>query len=156
MAPLADIVRDGLAPAMALLPPEMDSVRAWRLLVAIHLQEDPRQRRRQWPTGPARGLLQFERIGVAEVLQNTASARYARQLCGIRAVEPTVESVWAALQFDDVLAFGVARLALWRDPRPLPTDEQGGWLQYIRIWAPGKPRPEKWPANWARALEAVG
>lgn len=147
-----------LEPAYLLLPAKMESPQATAILLAIHLQEDPDQRRKQWPKGPAHGLLQFELPGgVRGVLRHGATSIVARQVCEARNVAPTAEAVHAQLRHDDVLAFAFGRLLLWTDPAKLPAlgEADRAWALYLRTWRPGKPRPEEWPANYARALAAV-
>lgn len=132
--------------------------RARVMLLAIAGQESDAQYRRQHGGGPARGLWQFERMGgVAGVLSHRASARLAAALCEWRGVDPSATAVHAALERDDVLAAGFARLLLWTDAKPLPSveAEDAGWAYYLRNWRPGKPHPERWPENWRLAREAV-
>lgn len=91
------------------------------------------------------------------VLQHRASRDHALTLCAAREVEPVSQSVWQALQHDDVLAAGFARLLLWADPFALPTlgDAQGAWDLYLRTWRPGKPHRHTWNALYQQALEVV-
>lgn len=140
MADLDVILSRIVGPGLALLPSTMDSVPARVMLLAIQLQEDPQQRRRQWPTGPARGLWQFERGGgVRGVLNHAATQRLARSVCAERGVAATPEAVWSALEHDDLLACAFARLLLWSDPAPLPAPVYPGaaWNLYLRTWRPG-------------------
>lgn len=143
--------------ALAYLPPQMTSDRARAMLLAIGLQESELHYRRQHLDGPARGLWQFERIGVAEVLRHPASMEHAATLCWRCGNAGTTAAVYHGLESDDVLAAGIARLALWRYPIALPgkDDSEEGWRQYLEIWRPGRPRQEKWAANWARAWEIL-
>lgn len=143
--------------ALAYLPPQMTSDRARAMLLAIGLQESELHYRRQHLDGPARGLWQFERIGVAEVLRHPASMEHAATLCWRCGNAGTTAAVYHGLESDDVLAAGIARLALWRYPIALPGkgDPDEGWRQYLEIWRPGRPRKDKWSANWRRAWEMV-
>lgn len=156
---LTELRERAIAPALALLPARMSSNQAEIMLLAITQQEDPEQRRRQWPTGPARGLWQFERGGgVRGVLNHSASRSHALSVCKARGVEVDADSVWAALEHDDVLSAAFARLLLWTDPKPLPraNDPHGAWSLYERTWRPGKPHPQRWDARFAAAVRAVG
>jgi hypothetical protein len=152
-----------LAQAIALLPGVRDSDEARVLLLAIGLQESGLIDRVQKVTGggagPARGLLQFERGGgVRGVLSHPASRDLALQACVARRLPATSTSVvWDELATDDVLAFAFGRLLLLTDPKPLPAlgDEEGAWAYYLRCWRPGKPHPDRWPANYRAALAAV-
>ena len=67
-------------------------------------------------------------------------------------------SIWEALQRDDVLAAGFARLLLLTDPGKLPEirDQAGAWKLYEKVWRPGKPHPETWQRHYVNALQAVG
>lgn len=150
--------------AMSLLPERMDSKEARAMLLVIGLQESRLIHRRQLvgnpprPTGPATGLWQFERGGgVVGVLQHNATRTHARTLCNARNVKPEPQAVWQALQYDDVLAAGFARLLLWSDPRSLPEigNKQAAWDLYIHTWRPGKPKPKVWDALYDQALDIL-
>lgn len=141
------VLCDVITPAYALLPAAMQSENATVMLLAIGLQES-RLTYRSQIGGPAKGLWQFERGGgVRGVLTHDSSKSFAEQLCRWRSVEPTADAVYAALESDDVLAAGFARLLLWTHPAPLPaiTSQFEAWKYYLRTWRPGKPHPETWP-----------
>lgn len=111
------------------------------------------------PEGPATGFWQFEQSGgVRGVLRHERSATLARRLCAVRDVEPTAASVWAALEHDDVLAAGFARLLLLTDLGKLPKigDVEAGWACYVKNWNPGKPHKDTWAAAYANARTELG
>ena len=148
-----------LNPGLALLPLAMDTPKARVQLLAMSLQEDPQQLRRQMGNGPARGLWQFERGGgVKGVMGHHATTGHAHRLCAERGVAWDAAAIWARLEFDDLLACGFARLLLYSDPKPLPAidDADAAWDLYARTWRPGKPPPEEWPANHRAAQQALG
>lgn len=155
---LAELIADAIEPALALLPPQMDTTPARALLCAIAAQESGLIHRRQLYGGPARGLYQFEPIGVAGVLTHPASRDLAPTVCAACRVEPRIRAVHDALERDDVLASAFARLLLWTDPAPLPDRDNvdGSWRYYLRCWKPGLPRVRDWPANHAAGWAAVG
>jgi hypothetical protein len=146
-----------VAPALSLLPEQMDSPEARAMLVAIALQESGLQHRRQFFGGPARGFWQFEPAGIKGVLEHPASQELAEGVCRVMGYDTDIESVHAAIADNDILAACFARLLLWRFPEPLPAREQApmGWGQYRALWKPGKPRRAKWPDNWAAAWDEV-
>ena len=74
--------------------------------------------------------------------------------CAWRAVHPV--SIYRALDQDDVLA-AVSRAWSVHRPQKLPatTDVVGWWNQYRRVWRPGKPKPDSWPALHAQAVSAT-
>lgn len=150
------LIRTAIHPALGLLPPHMSSVPAVAMLVAIALQETDLRHREQ-VGGPARGLWQFEPIGVEGVLTHHASQANAERICGELLHGLNVHELYSAIRDADVLAACFARLALWRYPDALPHRDapDEGWRQYIAIWAPGKPKPEKWQVNWNAAWSAV-
>lgn len=165
---LADIRQSAVEPALHLLPARMNSQQAVVMLLAIQLQEDPQQKRRQWPTGPARGLLQFEQGGgVVGVLRHVASREHAVRVCDLRQVQPVAEQVYAALEHDDVLAMAFGRLLLWTDAYPLPAvgEVEKAFQLYLRTWRPGAysrgttaqkaSLRKKWGLNYAKAMDAV-
>lgn len=139
------------------LPDRMTSAAAIVMLLAIGLQESRFVHRRQIG-GPARGFWQFERGGgVRGVMQFPTTAAMARDAAARYGIEPTVDSVYNALAYQDELACAFARLLLWTDPYALPavTDTPGAWALYLRVWRPGKPHPHTWSAFHHRAQELV-
>jgi hypothetical protein len=146
------LVPDLLHLGIHLLPAPLQSTDAARLLAAIGWQEsdwDARVQRK----GPANGYFQFEPIGVEEVFRHPSSATLARNL--LRALDYpdslTPHAVYKLLEHNDLLAVGIARLALWRHPDPLPQDRALAWGYYHHLWRPGKPRPEDWARSWMKA-----
>lgn len=131
------------------------------LLLAIAGQESAWTHRYQLSStpgrkGPARGFWQFERAGgVAGVMAHRATQARARALAELCGVSWDARAIWEALETDDRLAAGFARLLLWTDPRALPTTQSAAWQCYLRNWRPGKPHPSKWPSLWAQAWRAL-
>lgn len=172
---LDQIIRTGIAPAMALLPVGMDSARARAMLLAIGLQESRFEHRRQLvgspprPVGPAKSFWQGEQGGgmVRGVRLHEMSRVPAAVLYAARGVTANDAAIWNAIEQDDVLAAGLARLLLWTDPKPLPAvdDEVAAWQLYLRAWRPGawergsaQQRAElraKWARNHAQARAAI-
>lgn len=150
-----------LAPGLAWLapmvppggPPDTPAVRRW--LLAVAMQESGLRHRTQLGGGPARGFWQFEQAGVRGVLMHPASGKLALAACRAAVVEPDAASVWRAIEGHDRLATALARLLLWTDPHPVPTEERDGWACYLRLWRPGRPRPETWAECWRRAREGL-
>lgn len=154
---LDQIRRGPIAAALSLLPDRMTSTEAVVQMLAIGLQESRFEHRHQIG-GPAHGWWQFELGGgVRGVLTHPASRDHARSLCAARGVSPSASAVFAAIERDDILAAGFARLLLWTDPRPLPAigEVQSAWDYYIRNWRPGKPHPKSWAPLYAQAMEEV-
>jgi hypothetical protein len=160
-----------VADALLLLPAKMTSPQAELMLLAIGLQESELKHRRQHGNGPARSLWQAEQGGgmVAGLLgfHNQGVQDLARGLCAVRGVPAQPRAVWEAIEHDDVLAAGLARLLLYTDPARLPglDDEEGAWQLYLRTWRPGAftrgaaPKRaelrQKWARNYTQALEVV-
>lgn len=143
---LNDIIENAYLPAIRIIGVR-DTETARVQMLAIGLQESRFQFRRQMGNGPAMGFWQFERGGgVKGVLTHSASKVKAAALCKSRAVAFDAMAVWLALENDDILAAGFARLLLLTDPRALPevTDIKNSWDCYIRNWQPGKPHPKTW------------
>lgn len=172
---LSEIVVSGINPALALLPANMDTSEARIMLLAIGLQESRFEHRRQLignpprPTGPAKSFWQGEQGGgmVHGVRLHAATRAAAAHLYQARAVPARDAAIWDAIENDDVLAAGLARLLLWSDQGRLPAvgDEQGAWALYLRTWRPGAyargtpaQRAElraKWGRNYALAAAEV-
>ena len=145
-----------LSAAMAFLPHNMDSTQARVMLVAIGLQESELCYHIQCH-GPAKGLWQFEQVGVQGVFDDSRTHDLAVAVCLAMGVDANAAAVYARLPQDDVLAAVFARLTLWIDMQPLPAlgDVNGAWQCYLRNWRPGKPRVSDWPLNYSKALAAV-
>lgn len=167
---LADIRQRAIAPALALLPANMSSQEAEIMLLTIGLQESLFKHRRQIK-GPALSFWQAEKGGgmIAGLLNyhDPKIRKLAHDLCIARGVKPEAEAVYTAIEFDDVLAAGLARLLLWTDPFRLPRehDVDGGFALYLRTWRPGAYRrgsaseqaalEKKWRGYWATAVREV-
>lgn len=155
---LTEVRRQAIEPAFQLLPARMESAEATLMLLAIGLQESRFEHRRQIK-GPARSFWQAEKGGgmVHGVLRHPATRKHALAACDARGVQPVDETVYVAIEHDDVLAAALARLLLFTDPFPLPKlgDAAGAWDYYLRTWRPGKPHPQTWPGLYAQALEVV-
>lgn len=140
----------------------MDTPAACVMLLAIGLQESRFVHRRQIG-GPARGFWQFEkgsrasRGGVWGVCLYPACKDHLTVLCEAHSVACDPDAIYTALEYDDVLAAGVARLLLWTDPKALPQvgNTEATWSLYLRTWWPGKPKPDSWPGLYRRATVEV-
>jgi hypothetical protein len=168
---LREVTLNAIDPALAMLPARMTSPEALVVLLAIGLQESRFAHRWQvidakQPTkkGPARGFWQFElgtkasRGGCWGVYLHQASRFWLADLCERREVKFTPHAIWSAVESDDILAAGVARLLLFTDPKRLPSigDPAAAWELYSRrTWRPGKPHRHTWDAYHAAAVNAV-
>ena len=127
-----------------------DSPNAHRMLLSIQGQETDFRARLQ-SGGPARGLWQFERLGVLGVYQHPTAGPILRAVADELLIERTIPAIHDAIHHQDHLACALARLLLWTDPKPLPSLMGDGWAYYLRNWRPGKPHPDAWASNWNRA-----
>ena len=162
---LDTILKTAIDPAMALLPARMDKPEARVMLLAIGLQESRFMYRYQkvagkpYVKGPARGFWQFEKGGgVKGVMTHPATKEHAQKLCAERGVMWDATAIHEAIEVDDVLAAGLARLLLWADAKPLPSldaSHEEAWGCYIRSWRPGKPHRHTWDEFHAQALGQV-
>lgn len=161
---LEEVITQILNPGLARLPMSMDSMKARVMLLTIGLQESKFQDRAQvlngGGKGPARGFWQFERGGgVKGVMNHHTTTGHAHRLCSDRGVAWDATAIWSALETDDILACGFARLLLFSDPKPLPEldDPNGAWDLYAkRTWRPGKPHPQTWLGYHQKARAALG
>lgn len=148
------ILARAIVPAFDLLPENMRSPEAVRMLLAIGMQESRFKYRAQvvkgqpYVKGPARGYWQFEAGGgVRGVMRHEDTRDLARAVCEARGVEFDEATIHAKLETDDVLAAAFARLLLFADSRPLPAltcECDASWDCYVRNWRPGKPHRETW------------
>jgi len=161
-------LREDIESGLELLPEKMRTDAARVLLFATSRQENPERSPRQVikvngklsATGPAAGDYQFEKGGgVTGVLNHPASAALSRQICAERGVITSVDNVFAAIQYDTVLAAALARLLYYTDPKAMPPvgDEQGAWALYLRTWRPGAyaRQPEELRAKWSKTYAAA-
>ena len=170
MTLLRKITTSAITPALALLPGKMDSREARVLLLAIGLQESRFEHRfqivpgRPGAKGPARGFWQFElgtaasKGGVWGVFLHPDTNSLLKAVAAARGVPASPSNIWQAIESDDVLAAGVARLLIYTDSLKLPVlgDVAGAWKLYAaRCWRPGKPHPETWAGYYAQALEGI-
>lgn len=152
------LLRTAINPALGMLPTAMDTDDARVMLLAITLQEADAIHRVQFGNGPAHGLWMMEENGgVRGVMQHPASRDYALAICSARHLVFDRYAVWQALAHDDILAAAFARLLLWTDVRALPDVDRAddAYQTYMRLWRPGKKRPQDWPANHALARAQV-
>lgn len=165
-------IKASIDEAFLFLPPKMDTLSARIQVYATGFQESKFEHRwqvidlkRPEVRGPARGFWQMERGGgCAGLVRHQASRDLMRSLCEARGVQFNAGAIWNAIEQDDVLAAGAARLLYFTDPvaLPPPVDEQGAWDLYVRTWRPGavKRQPEelraKWATNHARVRAMVG
>lgn len=156
-----DKVLNSIDAGLALLPSSLSSPQARVMLYAIGLQESRMTYRRQIvngkPTGPAKGLWQFERGGGCKgVVEHSASRYWMNRVCIRQNVPFNATEVWNQLERDDAFAAAAARLLLFTDPKKLPevNDTDGAWNLYIRTWRPGKPHRKTWDAfhDYARLV----
>lgn len=155
-------VKIALSEALSLLPSRMTSETAKVQLYATGLQESRFIHRRQIG-GPARGYWQFElgtqksRGGVWGVFLHDASKGHLAQLCTARGVKFSPDAIYAAIESDDVLAAGLARLMYWTVPKALPGigEAQKAWDMYLSTWRPGKPHQQTWAECYMTAMEAL-
>lgn len=150
-----------------LFPAAWNSIEARLLIGAIDMQETKFTTRRQiirWASdgkpvfGPAVSFGQFEQGGgIKGVMTHPASSYYAKELCRLRGIGIGARDVWVAMQTDDVLGYGFARLLLRTDPKPLPRigDVAAAYACYNELWRPGVKRPNDWPDSYAAAVKGV-
>lgn len=161
---LDTILHKAINPALLALPRAMDSETARVQLLATGAQESGYNWRAQivhgqpGAKGPARSFWQIERPTVQLVIQNDATQAQMAHLCRLHKVPLDSSLIHARIEFDDVLAAGVARLIYWADPRPLPTlqsSHEETWQCYLHNWRPSRPRRETWDAHHTAALHQV-
>lgn len=146
--------KDAINQAFLLLPAKMDTPLARVILAAIGYQESSYETRVQYGGGPARSFWQFEKGGIKGVMGHKASAQLALDVCNARHVDFDNVKIWNAMETDDVLGAAFARLLMYTDAVALPDSSEEAWTMYAdRLWRPGRPHPEKWPASWSFGKE---
>lgn len=152
------LLTNAIDPALALLDATTQikpDDRARVLVLAIAGQESAWQYRLQ-VGGPARSFWQFEEGGGVAGLFSVCPTKL-KVVCYELAIPFNQADVFEAMAWNDVLAAAMARLLLWTDPAPLPDvgDVQAGWNYYEKLWRPGAPHPEIWPARYGTAMGLV-
>lgn len=158
-------------------PTNYDTLSVRLLLLTIGLQESRFTSRRQLinkvvdgnkvlvPEGPAIGFWQFElgnavsKGGVWGVLNHFRVGAIAKKFCEDLGLKPDPETVWRAMENNDVLAAGFARLLLLCDAKAVPQigDIDGAWKCYAeRTWRPGKPHRDTWHGFYIQARKELG
>lgn len=159
MLSLNQVNIDILTPALEQLGAKFDTPDARRMLLAIALQESGFATTVQYGGGPAHSYWQFERGGGCKgVLTHPASKPFAEAAMKQVGLPPLAYELWTEMGKPEqqVLAAKMARLLLYTDPHPLPKNAADGWDYYQRNWRPGKPHPDKFPACWKAASDALG
>ena len=134
-----------------------DTLQARQMLLTIALQESGLLHRRQVTAsgledGPAVSWWQFEKGGsVHGMLTHPVSAPIMKAICVAHGIAPTEQGLWDAMRYNDIVAACAARLNLYVLPDRLAVTADQGWAQYVSAWRPGKPKPDTWPTNWAKA-----
>lgn len=133
--------------------------RARVLMLAVAGQESNWSDRIQQGNGPAHSFFQMERNGgVKGVLTHPATWKLATAACVAAGVPSDAAHAWGlmATERGDHLAVAFTRLLLWTDPAALPAlgEQDACWEYYLRLWRPGKPRPDDWPDNYDAARAA--
>ena len=137
--------------------PALNSPLALRYVVAAMVQESDMLEVVQRPTGPGRGMAQFEggetqALGGLLKLPQVAWVRTSITELGWPLDREILH--WACMVDQRVSAL-LARALYWSDPAPLQDDEQIAYAIFTRCWRPGKPRPQDWPRSWRMAGEIV-
>jgi len=145
-----------ISTALDILGPNFNHPKAMTMLLAIGFQESAFLHTHQIG-GPAHGWWQFESGGgVLGVMTHHQTQRRARDIIVNRYGLPFERAeIFAQIEQDQILAAIFARLLLWTDPAPIPTEQAEAWNVYDRTWRPGKPHPERWPASWAFAMNKI-
>ncbi len=156
-----DLLTDAVIPALKELGGILDTPGAAVLMLAWCMQEsgpDLKTRvQKGRKTNPALGLPQLEygdKAMTSLVIAKTVEFREWLLANGHDPNDP--ESVRQAAKDDDKLAVMIARLGAYYSPKPMPAmgDAKAAWALYYDAARPGKPRPEKWQANYDRAVAA--
>jgi len=146
-----------------LAPQRWDGRDAWRMLIAIAMQETGLRHRDQLSrdgtagqVGPATGWWQLELGGgFRGVERHVATRDVLLQARKALALPERDEQRWASICWGDAYACLLARALLWTHADPLASAAADGWQQYLELWRPGKPHPEAWAGAWSAALSAV-
>ena len=128
----------------------LDTYARRRLLLAIAIQESNLETRVQIGGGPGRSFWQLE-AGVRYLFSNEATSTFARSVCRFFGVSSDTSELAKIMETSagDDLACCLAILMLMADPHPIPTGQDDAWKTYLRVWRPGKPRPDAWPRSWS-------
>ena len=106
----------------------------------------------------ARGIFQFELIGVKDCVENKYSAQALMEIDPklYSTIMSDVYYVWKTLAWNGVWAVQLARAKLWSVREPLPRinhdDQDIAYRQYLSAWKPGKPNPHLFGIVWTNIV----
>lgn len=156
-----DLLTNAIVPALKELGGTLESPGAAVFLLAWCLQESGTTLTARVQAGrklnPALGLPQLEHGEQAMTALVVKKYPEFREWLLANGYPPDdSEVVRQAARDDDRLAMIIARLGAYASSKPMPAvgDAQAAWVLYFDTARPGRPRPEKWPANYERALAA--
>lgn len=179
-----DFLKKIIDPALAMLPAKMTSRNARIAMLVIAMQESALMHRRQLvgnpptPTGPAKSFWQAEqggglvhgvRLFTRGGVNLLAEDLYHQRGLFNKPMQITSMDrvIWDAIEHDDILAAGLARLLLWTHAAALPDygEVLNAWNYYLELWRPGaytrgnqQVRDDlwrKWKTNYGIASNAV-
>lgn len=137
--------------------PSIDGREPQVLLIAIAIIESGLKAREQYTGGPAKSFWQIEPATAEDTL---ARCKHVKRFCDALLCPSPLKPVdfRYTLRYCDAAACAIARGILLLDRKRLPEygDQQGALSCYLRNWRPGKPHPEKWPAAYKAAMDAIG
>jgi hypothetical protein len=158
-------LRHALEPALAMLPPKMDTPAARAEVIAIGLQESRFEKRHQMRGGPAHGYHQFEQGGgVLGVLRHPATRGHIATVMQALDYDPdpwmketVLERMYHALEHNDILDAAFSRLLLFSLPDQMPARNAPalGYTLYLNAWRPGSPIRVTWAPFFEQAWDIV-
>lgn len=131
-------------------------------IVAVAYQESKLIARKQYGGGPARGFLQFEKMGVINDVAVRGRGLEFVEILSLPCPRPrnstvATQAMYDAVTYNDMLGVWLFidkyRLHRLRPPRSDAIEVK--WEMYLATWAPGKPRRDEWDEACEKATEAV-
>lgn len=155
----SDFYQRILAPSAALaagILPSLDSPAARLQMLATAGYESDWTWRRQEPVAVALGFWMNQQNAVELLLRSPFGQHLiegARTLC----IGLDAGSIHAASEFNDPIAYLIARGLAWCDPHPLAAigDEEACWQAYLRAQNPGARSRQRWAAVYPLALATI-
>lgn len=138
----------------ATLDPRLDSPATRLQMLATAGYESGWQFRAQYPVAIALGFWMDQQNAVQLLLDNPMSGGFLREGAPLLCIGDTAAEIHAASQYNDAIAYLIARLLAWCDPHPVPAigDEEGCWQAYLRAQNPGAVSRARWAEVYPQCL----
>jgi hypothetical protein len=158
---IADFYQLVIKPGFACLPEDLNTREARVQVAATAGAETNWSARMQVPSGPGHGYFQCEggpKSGLAGVIADPVAKNLLGEICAKFDITCSLNSVYQAITYHDIVAVAVARFIYLMDANALPAigNSTGSMDYYLHNWRPSKPiTPDRWHSVYALTLTNI-